>query len=99
MPTSRQTARNLVVHITDRYGIHTVGCPGCNPEPESFYAIRRVGGEKICGLEWMTVGGPDDWTLAEEGLSGEPIEWEIVKLTVTPVARRTFGQPDEDEEE
>lgn len=62
-------------------------------KPESFYAIRRTDGEEIYGeYAWMACNGPDDWTVGEESDHDEPTEYEIVRMTVEPVARRSFGE-------
>lgn len=61
--------------------------------PESFYAIRRTDGEMIYGeYTWLACDGPDDWTVAIEGDEDEAIEWEIVRMIVEPVARRTLPE-------
>lgn len=67
--------------------------------PESFYAIRLTSGDQIYGeFSWMECLGPDDWMVAEESDDGPPTEYEIVRMVVEPVARRTFGLPDDDDE-
>lgn len=65
---------------------------------ESFYAIRMADGEPIYGeYSWMGCLGPDDWTVAEESDHAEPCEYEIVRMVVEPVTRRTFGEDNPDE--
>ena len=60
---------------------------------ESFYAIRLTDGELIYGeFGWMACNGPDDWTVAEESDHDQPTEYEIVRMVVEPVARRSFGE-------
>lgn len=62
-------------------------------EPESFYAMRRTDGEEIGDYSWVSAGGPDDWTPAEDDAeeADEPIEYELCRMTVEVVSRRTFG--------
>ena len=69
--------------------------------PESFFAIRRTDGEPIYGeFDWIACDGPSDWTAAEEADHwGNPVEYEIVRMTVDPVARRIFGTHPEEEQE
>lgn len=65
-------------------------------EPESFYAIRLTDGELIYGdYEWMKCDGPDDWTVPDEDTHYEPTEYEIVRMVVEPIAKRTFGESSE----
>ena len=60
--------------------------------PERFYAIRLADGDLIYGLySWLECDGPADWTVAEEADHDDPTEYEIVRMSVEPVARRTFG--------
>ena len=62
-------------------------------EPESFYSIRRTDGELIYGeYAWMSADGPDDWTIAIEGGDDEATEYEIVRMVVEPVAKRTLPE-------
>lgn len=62
-------------------------------EPESFYSIRRTDGERISGeFTWLSADGPDDWTVAEESVDDEATEWEICRLVVEPIARRTLPE-------
>lgn len=62
---------------------------------EHLYAIRRTDGETI-GDDWemVTCAGPDDWTLAADMTDPDedPVEYEIVRLLVEPVGRRTYPQ-------
>lgn len=63
-------------------------------EPERFFAIRRTDGELIFGdYGWMRADAENDWTVGEESVHDEPTEYEIVEMTVRPVAKRTFGRP------
>lgn len=60
---------------------------------EEFYAIRRVDGEPIYGeYSWTSTTGPNDWEPAqlEAEDADDPIEYELVKMTVTPVATHKF---------
>ena len=62
---------------------------------EAFFAIRLTSGELIYGeYGWMACDGPDDWTVAEESNDASPTEYEIVRMHVESLARRTFGTPD-----
>lgn len=64
------------------------------PMRESFYAIRRTDGEQIWGdYAWMGCDGPDDWTVADNADDEEPVEYEIVRMHVEPIARKTYGDP------
>lgn len=72
--------------------------------PESFFAIRRTDGFPIaCAGDmhwWIGCDGSSDWTPAEEAdHGGDPVEYEIVRMTVDPVARRIFGTHPEEEQE
>lgn len=59
---------------------------------EAFFAIRRTDGEPIWGeLSWMSADHTDDWTVAEESDHDDPVEYELVRMVVEPIARRTFG--------
>lgn len=59
---------------------------------ETFFAIRLTDGDLIYGdYAWMTADGPDDWTVAEDADHDRAVEYEIVEMTVRPVARKTFG--------
>jgi len=63
---------------------------------ESFYAIRRADRE-LMGYDylWVAAKGPDDWEGAETDADGldEEVEYEMVLMTVTPVAKKSFGEP------
>lgn len=62
---------------------------------ESFYAIRRTDGEPIGDFCWLGTGDAGDWTPAEEdaAYAEHKTEYEIVRMHVEPIARRTFGDP------
>lgn len=67
---------------------------------ESFYAIRFTDGELIYGeYAWLEADGPYDWTVADESDHDEPTEYEIVRMHVEPITRRTFGGPAPDDED
>lgn len=68
---------------------------------ETFFAIRRTDGESIFGdFAWMGCEGPDDWTIAEEEDPSFATEYEIVRMHVESVEKRTFGEPPaEDDDE
>lgn len=71
-------------------------------EQERFYAIRLTAGDEIYGeFAWMGCRGPDDWTVAEDSDHDQPTEYEIVQMIVVPIAKRTFGetQTDDDDDE
>lgn len=58
--------------------------------PEFFYAVRRTDGEEIDDYTIVFASGPDDWSSVEPyGDEDEPVEYELVKLIVEPVATRT----------
>jgi hypothetical protein len=62
---------------------------------ESFYAIRRTDGEPLFGdYGWIRCESPEDWSSAVDEASctekGQAVECEIVLMTVTPIARRSF---------
>lgn len=63
---------------------------------ESFYAMRRTDGETM-GDEWswVNVDHADDWSHAvmEVEYGEQEIEFEIVLMTPTVVATRTFSAP------
>lgn len=69
---------------------------------ESFYAIRRTDGEEMHGeYSWSVVGGPDDWDPAEEDSFDflDPVEFELVRMVVSPVARRMLPEPATEEDD
>lgn len=60
-------------------------------EPEFFYMVRRTDGEEIGDYSWVNASGPDDWSSVEDyDDEDEPVEYELCKLTVEPVARHTW---------
>ena len=63
------------------------------PKVESFYAVRRTDGEYMSDYSWQPASHPNDWQYAEDDAdcSDEPVEYEIVRMVVEPVAKRTFG--------
>lgn len=69
-------------------------------EPEKFFAIRRTDGESLYDeFGWMSCDGPDDWEVAEQDSTdwaddeSEPIEYEIVEMTVRSLEKRAFPEP------
>lgn len=64
---------------------------------ESFYAIRRTDGESIYNdYAWMAVADPEDWQIAKDyaedtGLD-DPVEFEMVRMTVEQVATKSFPE-------
>ena len=73
----------------------SVAPPTTTPtEPESFHAIRRCDGEPMGDYLWMRVDGPDVWSpTCDDDYQDEPVEYEIVRMVVEPIAKRTFGNP------
>lgn len=63
-------------------------------EPEIQFSIRRADGEAI-GDEWTFVGAKDadDWSGVEDEDSDEPVEFEMVRMELAVVDRKTFGGP------
>lgn len=63
------------------------------------YIIRRSDGEELYGeYAFMLCDGHDDWTVAAESAhDAGPIEYEILRCV--PVATRTFGVDEDDEDD
>lgn len=62
------------------------------------YIIRRTDGEGIYDeYTFMGCEGPDDWTVPDESEHDGPTEYEILRCE--PVATRTFGVPEPDDED
>ena len=61
-------------------------------QPEVLYALRRPDGDDIGDYSFLTTNGPDDWSAARDCAAGndEPIEFEMVRLTLEPTERRSF---------
>lgn len=65
--------------------------------PGATFVIRRADGVGF-GMEeefdWLHVDGPDDWSAAREIADGldAAVEFEMVMLTPTVLAKRTFGR-------
>lgn len=65
---------------------------------ESFYAICRADGTAIWGeYGWLVTSGPDDWSVIQDDHDGEPTEYEIVRMHVEPIAKRTFPRCSDDD--
>jgi len=67
-------------------------------EPEAFYAIRRTDGDLIHDYGWLGCADAEDWATAEAINHCGATEYEIVRMVVEPLARRTFGTPTPDDE-
>lgn len=61
-------------------------------EPESFYAVRRADGDLIGDYQWVGCSGAADWPFDDDE-DVDPGEYEIVRMTVESVTKRTFGGP------
>lgn len=68
---------------------------------ETFRALRRVDGEPIFGeYSWYSADGSDPWQGAREDApdavedpDADPVEYELVEMTVRVLERQTFGGP------
>lgn len=73
-----------------------IACPHDSPPtagPEVIHAIRRTDGELVFGeYSFLVVAGESDWTPAEDDTewANDPTEYEMVRMTVEVVERRTF---------
>lgn len=63
------------------------------PDSEVQYACRRADGEPIGDFSFLTVDGPDDWSVAEDDADGseQAADYEIVKMTIDVAATKTVG--------
>jgi histidine triad (HIT) family protein len=106
-----QTVQHLHVHVVPRREGDGLLLPWTHPAEavqtltdagplESFYAIRRTDGELMGEYGWLQADDPDDWSGADvEIFDGvDPIEFEIVRMIVVPVAKRTLPESTTSEE-